>query len=138
MKKLLLKIGHYFIVLYWRIFKPITLGVRIIISKENKVLLVKHTYSKYWYLPGGGVKKNETYEQAICREIEEELGYKINKLKLFGVYNNNYEGKIDSIVVFRCIDGEFVKEISSQEIEDYAFFDLCNLPKETSNGTKKE
>ena len=32
-----------------------TLGARaIIIDKDNKILLIKHTYVQDWYLPGGG------------------------------------------------------------------------------------
>ncbi|WBV64349.1 NUDIX domain-containing protein [Legionella pneumophila 130b] len=35
-----------------------TLGARAIVTNaEGHVLLVKHTYQPHWYLPGGGVKK---------------------------------------------------------------------------------
>ena len=45
---------------YWKIFKPTTVGVRILLIKEGKIILVKHTYQDCWYIPGGGVKKRET------------------------------------------------------------------------------
>lgn len=53
--------------------------VRSVIIKDNKVLLIKRTKkdSIYWVIPGGGVEKNETNEEALMRECEEELGVKI-------------------------------------------------------------
>jgi 8-oxo-dGTP pyrophosphatase MutT (NUDIX family) len=72
----------------WRVIKPITAGSRILLIKDNKVVLVKHTYQKELYLPGGGVKRGETFEQAIRRELMEELGGQLSVIKFFGVYNN--------------------------------------------------
>ncbi|MFC0651817.1 NUDIX domain-containing protein [Lederbergia wuyishanensis] len=60
--------------LKWYISRPITLGVRILLIQDEKVLLVKHTYQNHWYLPGGGVEKSETLERAIRRECKEEIG----------------------------------------------------------------
>ncbi len=68
--------------------------------KDGKFLLVKHSYSTSWYLAGGGLKRNETLQQGIERELKEELGIKVSDLKLHGVYNNFFEGKSDSIIVF--------------------------------------
>ncbi|MDU5083273.1 NUDIX domain-containing protein [Tissierella carlieri] len=57
----------------------------IVINRNTgKILLIKYfdKYSKstkefidgFWVLPGGGVKRNETFEEAIKREIYEETG----------------------------------------------------------------
>ncbi|MEC9401119.1 MAG: NUDIX domain-containing protein, partial [Pseudomonadota bacterium] len=54
---------------------PFTLGVRVIVEDRNsRVLLVRHSYVTGWYLPGGGVDKGETMEEAACREVLEEAG----------------------------------------------------------------
>lgn len=100
MKKLLLKFGAPIVKIFWKIFKPQTLGVRAILIKDGKVLLVKHTYSNSWFLPGGGIKKGETFETAIKRELNEELGITVHNLKLHGIYKNFFEGKNDSILCF--------------------------------------
>lgn len=48
--------------------------VGAIIIKNNKLLVVKNNKASYFYSVGGRVKYNETCEEAIKREIKEELG----------------------------------------------------------------
>lgn len=44
-----------------------------IIINENRLLANTNASVPYYYLPGGRVKFNETAEQAVLREIKEEL-----------------------------------------------------------------
>ena len=43
-----------------------------------------------WEFPGGKIEPNETQEQAIFREIKEELKSKIEVIKYIGVSNYDY------------------------------------------------
>lgn len=64
------------------------LGANAIITYDGKLLLEKRCDSDTWGLVGGGVKKTETEQQAMIREIYEELGLRIPKEQLvkLGVY----------------------------------------------------
>jgi ADP-ribose pyrophosphatase YjhB (NUDIX family) len=132
LKQLLYKIYR----LSWKITQPQTIGVRVFLVKNQQILLVKHTYSNQWFLPGGGLKKGETLEQAIRRELTEELGVRIEKLELFGAYNNFFEGKKDYIILFKSDDFSLPNKKDS-EIEQFSFFSYENIPKSTSPGTKR-
>ena len=122
--------------LSWKITQPQTIGVRIFLIKKQQILLVKHTYSNQWFLPGGGLKKGETLEQAIRRELAEELGVRIEKLELFGAYNNFFEGKKDYIILFKSEDFSLPNKKDS-EIDLFSFFSFEDIPQSTSPGTKR-
>ena len=57
--------------------------VAAIIKKDNHYLIAKRNRDKYmglkWEFPGGKVEESETFEEALSREILEEL----NVLSLF-------------------------------------------------------
>ena len=44
------------------------------IMSEGKILAMQDERSPYYYLPGGRVSMGETAEEAVVREVEEELG----------------------------------------------------------------
>jgi 8-oxo-dGTP pyrophosphatase MutT (NUDIX family) len=131
-KKLLYKLAKF----KWFLTRPMTLGVRILLVQDEKVLLVKHTYQDAWYLPGGGVKKGETLVEAIRRECEEELGAQLKDVQLFGAYSNFYEYKNDHITIFLSTNFTINGNMDT-EIEDYDFFSIHDLPTQTSPGSKK-
>ena len=54
--------------------------VAAIIQKENKILATKRGYGEFinmWEFPGGKIESGETKEQALVREIKEELNIEI-------------------------------------------------------------
>ncbi len=58
------------------------INTRVIIIKENRILLAKNKGSEFWYPPGGGLENNESLPECAVREIREELGIMI-KIKSF-------------------------------------------------------
>lgn len=55
--------------------------VAAIIQKENKILATKRGYGEFinmWEFPGGKIEPGETKEQALVREIKEELNIEIS------------------------------------------------------------
>ena len=68
---------------------PAHLGSNCIITCNGKLLLEKRVDSDTWGLVGGGCKKWEEPEQAMSREVYEELGWRIHpevfrKMKVYG------------------------------------------------------
>ena len=54
--------------------KKFNYRVCAIIISNNKILAMHDERSPYYYLPGGRVTMGETAEQAVIREVQEELG----------------------------------------------------------------
>jgi 8-oxo-dGTP pyrophosphatase MutT (NUDIX family) len=108
----------------------------VLLIQDDTILLVKHTYLESWYLPGGGVKKGETLEAALRREVSEELGARLGGLALLGVYSNFYEYKSDHIVVFVCKDFALNGK-RDNEIAAWSFFPVGELPLDISPGTRR-
>lgn len=55
--------------------------VAAIIKKDNKILATKRGYGEFinmWEFPGGKIESNESKEEALIREIKEELDCTIN------------------------------------------------------------
>ena len=76
--------------------------VRVIVYRDDgKILLVRSRFScQKWALPGGGVDRNECYEQAAVREVLEEVGLKIHNLRYLGKANSHESYAKFSVRVF--------------------------------------
>lgn len=123
---------------YWFIIRPSTLGVKALLIKNGEVLLVKNSYDSFLYLPGGGVKRNETSEQGICRELIEETAIKVIKLHLIGKYSSRLEHKNDTIHLYYIDEFEMLlNKKESPEIDTVKFYPLNNLPENVSSATRK-
>ncbi len=57
--------------------------VRVVIQREDKILVMKSIYKneEVWNYPGGKLEENESSYDAAKREILEECGISIEKLK---------------------------------------------------------
>ena len=98
-------------------------AVRAIIFNENKLLMVKSNLGDY-KLPGGGVEKGESHEEAIKREVEEETGYVIKdvKEKIGEIVERKIDIK-DNEAVFEMISHYYIcnikDDIKEKNLSDY-------------------
>ena len=136
--RFIMRLARAFHMRWNRLKRPVTLGVKAAIwDAEGRVLLVKHSYTAGWHLPGGGVGRDETLTAAVRREVREELGVElIEPLPRHGVYFAPHQGKSDHIILFRAIG--FEGEINTNwEIDEAAFFYPRDVPPDTTEATKR-
>ena len=105
-----------------------------VINKKNEVLLIKKTHNIFkdqWALPGGHVDYGETVEKAVAREAKEEVGLKIVKPQLFGVYSDPKRDPRYHIISLVYIARKFTGKVRGDyESSDQKFFKFNQIPKE--------
>jgi 8-oxo-dGTP pyrophosphatase MutT (NUDIX family) len=97
-----LRLAYLGLRLTWKITRPITVGVRVLMVRDGHVLLVHHSYQDAWFMPGGAVRRGETLEQAARREAFEETRATLHTLVFIGTFTSFDEGKTDHISLFLC------------------------------------
>jgi 8-oxo-dGTP diphosphatase len=102
---------------YWRfistvlgiIFRHPVTGTTIIpILPDGRIVLIQRSDSGKWGLPGGMIDWGEDIPNAACRELEEETGLKLIKIKrLRGVYSDpQRDPRIHSISILIEVEAE--------------------------------
>lgn len=98
-------------------------SVRGIIIKDGKILMIHSMKYDYYKLPGGGIEKGESYEEALIREVKEESGYTIkpDSIREFGYVRRKSKGMIEDIFIqdnyyFVC-ETEEIQTL--QNLDDY-------------------
>lgn len=109
----------------------------ILIRVKNEVLLCKRsldcrTLPGHWSIPGGGIEKNESSQNAALREFFEETNIKINKPLLYvgtSVDQNN-DHKMDVFLVDfdEKISVSLEKARDGFEHIECGYFPIDNLP----------
>lgn len=124
---------------FGRFSRGMTLGVRAMLLKDGKIVLVRHSYVPGWYLPGGGLDAGESFAEALAREIEEEAGARLTgAAQLFGLYRNGRVDRRDHVALFVCRDWESVaaRKIPNLEIAALGRFRPDALPEGTTAATR--
>ena len=118
-------------------------GGALIFNNKGEVLLVKRTsktrnQAGQWSKPGGGIEFGEKVEDAIKREIKEEVGVDIELTRFLGFVDDIMESDHQHWITFnyvaKIISGE-VKNMEPEKHEEMKWFSLDNLPKELNKNT---
>ncbi|UMY17708.1 NUDIX domain-containing protein [Methylobacterium organophilum] len=121
--------------------RGMTLGVRgVAIDAAGRVCLVRHTYTRGWYLPGGGIEPGETAVAAMVREFREEtgLGVEPEALSLHGFFLNKAHRGRDHIAVYvaAAFTPPAAPKAPDREIAECGFFPLDALPADLTRGSR--
>ncbi len=126
---------------WFRFSRPLTVGVRAAVENEDgKVLMVRHTYTSGWYLPGGGLERNEPAIDALRRELIEEAGVQLSGMPLLvGVYSNHPNFRNDHVILYRVPLGFWTScpATSRGEIAETAWVDPLSPPDGTTPGNTR-
>jgi ADP-ribose pyrophosphatase YjhB (NUDIX family) len=129
-----------FIYLIYRIYifivRPVTFGVRVLLVKDSRVLLIRHTYRGGWHLPGGGIQRGETVETAARREVREETGAEMGAVQLMGVFSNLENRASGHNVLFACEEFDITGK-PDHEIAEVRFFQRNELPADMFPGHRR-
>lgn len=102
----------------------------IICDKNRKILLVKRAKAPEkdkWSLAGGKVEPDETADQAIIREVREELGLTV--IPEFVFYGENIfpEQSLHTLILyFRCSTRGNI-QIKRDEIAGYGYYPISRI-----------
>jgi ADP-ribose pyrophosphatase YjhB (NUDIX family) len=116
--------------------------------QDGKLLSARSKNKELFYIPGGKRETGETDEQALVREIKEEVSVQLipNTIKYAQTFIAKADGKCSDITVkLTCYYADFEGELSPDaEIEEIGFIryqekHLCSLGAiEAMNWLKKE
>ena len=119
--------------------KGLSLGARgLVFDDRGRVLLVRHTYIPEWHLPGGAVEPGETAAEAFTREVAEEGGVRLlGPPKFLGLFHNPEWTVGDHVAFFEAGRWAPCPNRWGMEIEAAEFFDLENLPADTTSSVRQ-
>lgn len=102
---------------------------------ENKKVLLNRAKGKsFYYLPGGKVDKGETPEEAVIREVKEEVAVQLlpGTLRPLQVFQGEAHEKTDVIIEIRAYTSDFRGQLKpsgeTAEIRFFSYTDYFSLP----------
>lgn len=133
-----LKLAHALRLAWWGVRRPQVHGCNaIVVNPAGEVLLIRHSYQSpnRWMLPGGGIGRRESPEQAAVREVVEEAGCRIVNARCIAVETVPLAGARNHI---HLVVGETSDEPvpDGREIVAAAFFAPDGLPAAINNAAR--
>lgn len=98
--------------------------VAAIIKENNKVFITQRGHGEFkgkWEFPGGKVEEGETPEEAVVREIKEELKSIVKVERFYDEINDKHDDKVFNVKFFICslVSGELelTEHLASKWVE---------------------
>jgi ADP-ribose pyrophosphatase YjhB (NUDIX family) len=110
---------------YWAVMRPQVHGALVAIWHNGEILLVKNSYVRYYSLPGGYVRRDETGRSAAIRELIEETGIRASasELRLALDQQHDWEGKREHIEIFELeVATKPTIKVDNREVVEATFY----------------
>jgi len=125
----LLRIAHRVRHRWRKLVRAPIAGVSVFVTDvEGRLLLVRHSYGPGgWALPGGGMGRSETPEDAASREVAEEVGCRLDGVRVLERIEETVSGSPHTawLVAGRTLDRP---RPDKREIVEARFFPTHSLP----------
>lgn len=100
-----------------------------LLRKDSKILITKRPADKqqggFWEFPGGKLQSDETPQQALQRELREELDLEIEVGAIFEAVYHRYDWGPVLILVYECRPlGEVIRNL---EVDDHRWLAVEQL-----------
>jgi len=117
----------------WFVRRPRTFGAHALaFTPGGRLILVKLRYVSGWRLPGGGMNAGEAAEQAVLRELREEIGMTAHgQLRLACELEQDVDFKQD-LAALLIVDDVLYRPRWSWEVEEVREFRIDALPPDTA------
>ncbi len=107
--------------------RPVTeVAVGVLLQKDGAFLLTSRpagkVYEGYWEFPGGKLEAGETVEQALRRELQEELGITIGTAELWKTQMVDYPHAL--VRLHFCKVRQWAGELQMREAQSFAWQQL--------------
>ena len=110
-------------------------AVAVIFDANNQILITQRPLNKpyggYWEFPGGKVEEQETPQDALVREIDEEIGIHIISSSYLGLVINEEPTPAVNLLIYRvdkfqgepiCRESQLaMRWVALNKLSDYAF-----------------
>ena len=108
----------------------------VVVNDEGRVLLVKHVFrpGSGWGIPGGFINRGEQAEDAVRRELREEIGLELDRVELAFVRTVEQVGQVE--IIFRGQTSGTPRP-RNIEIHRVAWFELDQLPDDLPREQRK-
>ena len=100
-------------------------------NRDGAILSTRSRGKRTWYIPGGKREGNESDQQALAREIREELSVDLvlPSIRHYGDFEEQADGHMPGVrVCMQCYTAAYVGRIlAASEIEEVGWLTTANI-----------
>jgi ADP-ribose pyrophosphatase YjhB (NUDIX family) len=107
------------VLLLWFFTRPAVYGVYVAVWHGEELLVIRNSYKKRFTIPCGRIKRGENKAAAAARELDEEVGIKLEEeqLSLVGEYAGKFKYATDIGTFFEITMAELPRvQVDNREV----------------------